>query len=181
MAAFSGHREDGDELLGCCFSVAYSHVEERWWEKRGEDEFPLLSFWRRGFFPSALSSSATAVQGCPVILPLRCNCCAFETWRNKMLFSMSWGDGGDTLLLSTLPLSPPPSPLHYPSQTAGTPFRSGKTLPMQAGKNAPPSAPSHLLFIVCFLTFISNSFHWHMKSWQRRDRAREGTRDGERV
>lgn len=41
-------------------------------------------------------------------------------------------------------------------------------------KNAPPSAPSHLLFIVCFLTFISNSFHWHMKSWQQKDSTREG-------
>lgn len=29
MAAFSGHREDGDELLGLCFSVPYSHVGER--------------------------------------------------------------------------------------------------------------------------------------------------------
>lgn len=27
MAAFSGRREDGDELLGFCFSAPYSHVE----------------------------------------------------------------------------------------------------------------------------------------------------------
>lgn len=44
MVAFSGHREDGDELLGCCFSVPYIHVEERWQGKRGEDEFPLFIF-----------------------------------------------------------------------------------------------------------------------------------------
>lgn len=137
-------------------------------ERRGW--VPLLSFLKAWFFPLSL---AAAAQGCPVILPLRCNCC--ETWRNKMFFFPCPGVTGVTLSSYSLP--PPP-----PSQTAGTPFRSGKKpLPMQPGKNAPPSAPSHLLFIVCFLTFISNSFHWHMKSWQGRDWAREGMRDGERV
>lgn len=40
MVPFSGHRGDGDELLGCRFSVDYSHVSERWWEERGERMSP---------------------------------------------------------------------------------------------------------------------------------------------
>lgn len=52
MAAFSGHREDGDELSGFRFSVAYSHVEKRWWEKRREDESPFfLNFLKAWLFP----------------------------------------------------------------------------------------------------------------------------------
>lgn len=167
MAAFSGHREDGDELLGCCFSVAYSHVKERWWEKRGEDE---LSFWRRGSVPSAVLAGALQ---CRDVLP-PCVSSVISVPLNpdetKHFFSsMSRGDEGDTLRQPPQPLCLNPIPDHWNSL-----FLSGKTLPMQPGKNAPPSAPSHLLFVVCFLTFISNSFHWHMKSWQGRDTAREG-------
>lgn len=154
MAAFSGHREDGDELLGCCFSVAYSHVEERWWAKSGEDEFSLLSFWRRGelFF---FFYSAVAVQGCPVILRLQCNCCVFETRRNKMFLHVLGWWWWHSSLIHTSPLSTSHPSNHWDSLST-----RGKTLPMQGGKNAPPSASSHLLFTLCFLTFINNSFHW---------------------
>lgn len=111
MAAFSGHREDGDELLGCCFSVAYSHVKERWWEARGEDEFPLLSSRRRGSLPPprVVCSAAAEVQARPVGLHLQCNCTAFETWLNKtFFFFMSWGDAGDTQCWPPTPANPSP-------------------------------------------------------------------------
>lgn len=52
MAAFSGHTEDGDELFGRRFSVAYSHVGMRWWGTRGEDGLSPVVFQRRGSFPS---------------------------------------------------------------------------------------------------------------------------------
>lgn len=170
MAAFSGHREDGDELLEWRFRAAYSHVEERWWEKRGEDEFPLLSLWRRGSSnpPPRHHRLEKTVQGCPVILRRRI--WAFEIWWNKMFKFHVLGWQGETLLLSTCPLS---LSLHSTPTPLDLPFL--KSFPCIRGKNAPPSsAAAHLLFIVCFLTFISNSFHWHMKSWQREDRPREG-------
>lgn len=65
---------------------------------------------------------------------------------------MSWGDGCDTQLSSTPPLSPPPLLRSRPRPLELT-FALAE-LPMQAGKNAPPSAPSHLLFIVCFLQLL---------------------------
>ena len=80
-------------------------------ERREERMSPPVKFLKAWFFPLSL---AAAVQGCPVILPLRCNCC--ETWRNKMFFFfhvLGWRG-------VTLSSYPPPS------QTAGTPFRSGK-------------------------------------------------------
>lgn len=110
-----------------------------------------------GMVLSPVLLSATAEQGCPVILHLGCNCCVFETMMKlNVFFPVLQGDGGDTRLLSTPPLFPP---LPSPPRPLELPFRFGKPLPMQAGKNAPPSAPSNLLLIVCILTFISNSFH----------------------
>ena len=133
-------------------------------ERRGW--VPLLSFWRRGSFPSA-----SPLQCRDVLSSCLSDVIAVKPDETKcFFFSMSWGDGG----WHSAPT--PPIPDRWNSLSLRQ-----KTLPMQPGKNAPPSAPSHLLFIVCFLTFISNSFQWHMKSWQGRDWAREGMRDGERV
>lgn len=50
MAAFSGHTEDGDELFGRRFSVAYSHVGTRWRGKRGEDGFSAVAFSKAWLF-----------------------------------------------------------------------------------------------------------------------------------
>lgn len=123
MAAFSGHRGDGDELLGCCFSFAYSHGEERWWEKRGEDEFPLLSFSRRGSSPSAfffffffraLLLPCSDVLSSPVSDVIAV---AFETWRNKMFFPCPGATGVTLSSPPHLPSfhHPPPPPLNSPS------------------------------------------------------------------
>ena len=154
--------------------VSLISMSRRGDERREERMSPPVKFFSKAwFFPLSL---AAAAQGCPVILPLRCNCC--ETWRNKVFFFFPCPGVTGVTLSSHPPLPSPPLP-SIPDHWNSLSLRQ-KTLPMQPGKNAPPSARSHLLFIVCFLTFISNSFHWHMKSWQGRDRAREGMRDGER-
>lgn len=173
MAAFSRHREDGDELLGCCFSVAYSHVEERW---RGERTGRVLPC--EGVVHPPVRLPATPEQKRPVAPASRIELPRLrDLMKQNVFFPMPCRVNGVNLQLqSTPPLSAPP-----PCQTTGTPDRPGKPLPNAGRRNALPSAPSNLLLIVCILTFIGNSFHWHLrhKSWE--DEAREGIEkeDGE--
>lgn len=187
MAAFSGHREDGDELLGCCFSVAYSHVKERWWEERGEDEFPLLSSRRRGSLPPprVVCSAAAEVQGRPVALHLQCNC---ETWLNKtfFFFSMSSGDAGDTQCWPPRPsppttLPPPPPPQPTLSQTTGTAFCSSKNSSHAARERMhlpllPLTSFSHFAFRLLLATAFTDT--WRVGDEQMNRRGRAWEREG---
>lgn len=82
MAAFSGHTEDGDELFGRRFSVAYSHVGTRGRGKRGEDGLPAVVFFeRRGSLPLASGQNV-----------------AFQTLMETFSFCVSLGNEDDTSL-----------------------------------------------------------------------------------
>lgn len=140
MAAFSGHREDGDELLGCCFSVAYSHVEERWWKKRGWDESPLFKFLKAWFFPC---SFATAVQGCPAIPCLLCNCCSFEVWWNWMFFPCP--GVMEVTPMRTSPLLTPFLPFSPVPEHCGLPFAKGKADKKECASLLSLAPPFHSL------------------------------------
>lgn len=139
MAAFSGHREDGDELLEWRFRAAYSHVEERWWEKRGEDEFPLLSLWRRGSsnpphatiawrkpYRDVLSSCAGDVVSEPL-----------KSDETKCLSSMSWGDRVKLCSYPHVPSLSPSTPLpdHWISLSWNPSHASGERM------HLPPPPP----------------------------------------
>lgn len=144
MAAFSGHREDGDELLGFRFSVPYSHVEERWWEKRRR--VPLFFQRSEGVVLASVFSGLAAVgTSChshvsPII------CCTFETWGSSRF--LPW------VTEVTLRFTHPPAL----TQSARTPLCPATLFPCRQQR-------MHVLLLfvtsfstLCILTFISNGF-----------------------
>ncbi len=152
MAAFSGHREDGDELLGCCFSVAYSHVEERWWEKRGEDEFPLLSFLKAWLlalplqFRDVLSSCASSVIAVP-LKPDETKC-------------VSPCPGVTGVTLCSFPHLPSlhPSPLHSRPRPLELPFAPGKLFPCGQERMRLPLLPLTSFSSFAFKLLLATAF-----------------------
>lgn len=132
MAAFSGHTEDGDELFGRRFSVAYSHVGMRWWGKRGEDGLSPVVYQRRGAFPS------------PPVKMQRLNFFKF--------FCTSLGNEGDTYL-------PLPSPICSHPRSWKLLLPRFNSSPWSQERMCLPLLCHTSFFDVCFLTFMSNSFH----------------------
>lgn len=124
MAAFSGHTEDGDELFGRRFSVAYSHVGMRWWGKRGEDGLSPVVFQRRGSFPSP---------------PVKTQCFHFFNY----FFCTSF-------LPSPICSHPRSWKLLLPRFNSSPWSQERMRLPLLCHTS---------FFDVCFLTFMSNSFH----------------------
>lgn len=171
MAAFSGHRGDGDELFGCCFSVAYSHVEERWWEKRGEDESPLFKVSEGVARFLALPLPCRDVLSALVSDVIAALLKPDET---KWLFSMSWGDRGDTPYPHLPSFHHPPFPLQSCPRPLGLPFAPAKLFTCRRERMHLPLLSLTSFSQCAFLTFISNSFYWHIKSWQQIDGVREG-------